>query len=85
MYCTPTETRTARKSHRCTYCDEQIEIGDQYLRWMSVNNGNAVTNKMHPECLAFLEEDAYNGYFEYIPYEGERPSVIKHKGEVHGT
>ncbi len=80
MYCTPTETRKARKPHRCTYCAEQIEVGDQYLRWMSVIDGKAITNKMHPECLTFLEEDACGGYFEYIPYEGERPPMTKQKG-----
>lgn len=73
MYCTPTETRKARKQHRCTYCAEQIEVGEKYYRWMSVNEGKAFTNKMHPECLDFSEEDSYGGYFEYIPYEGDRP------------
>lgn len=73
MYCTPTETRTARKSHRCTYCAEQIEVGEQYLRWMNVDNDKAVTNKLHPECLAFLEENACGEQFEYPLYEGERP------------
>ena len=80
MYCTPSETRTARKQHRCTYCAEQIEAGEQYLRWMSVNDGKAATNKVHPECLAILEEDAYGGYFEYDLYGGERPPMTKEKG-----
>lgn len=81
MYCTPTKILTARKPHSCTYCAEQIEVDEQYLRWMNVDNGKAVTNKMHPECLASLEESAYGGHFEYAIYEGERPPVIKHKGD----
>ena len=46
---------------------------------MSVNNGNAVTNKMHPECLAWLE-GAAGGYFEYDVYGGDRPAMTKEKG-----
>ena len=47
---------------------------------MSVNDGKADTNKVHPECLAILEEDAYGGYFEYDLYGGERPPMTKKKG-----
>lgn len=74
MYCTPTKILTARKPHSCTYCAGQIEVDEQYLRWMNVDNGNAVTNKMHPECLAYLEESTQGGHFEYDIYGGERPS-----------
>ena len=73
MYCTPPETRTARKPHRCTNCAEVIEPGEVYKRWMSVEDGRATKNKMHPECLEALQEDAEGGYFDYMIYGGERP------------
>ena len=75
MYSTPPETRTARKQHRCTYCAELIEVGAQYLRWMSVDDGKAMANKMHPECISFLENEHGYGYFEYDLYGGERPQI----------
>ena len=75
MYYTPPERRTARKQHRCTYCSEQINVGEQYDRWMSVDNRHAVTNKMHLECLAFLYEDSGGGPFEYDLFGGERPRL----------
>jgi len=75
MYSTPPETRSARKTHRCTYCAEQIEVGAQYQRWMSVDDGNVVTNKMHPECLSHLESGCCGGGFEYDLYSGDRPQM----------
>ena len=75
MYCTPPETRTARKPHRCMNCGETIETGTEYQRWMSVDGGKAQQNKMHPECLDALNEEFGSGYWEYSPYAGERPNV----------
>jgi hypothetical protein len=72
MYCTPTETRTARKQHRCTNCGEPILAGEKYERWGSVDDGKMLANIMHPECLAALQEDEPSG-FEYALYGGDRP------------
>jgi hypothetical protein len=84
MYCTPAETRTARKPHRCTNCAEVIEAGTQYQRWMSVDDGKAKTNTMHPECLAALVDDCGSGYFEYTLYGGERPEPVTPNLELTG-
>ena len=70
MYCSPVENRKAKKQHRCMNCGESIEPGEYYLRWMSVDDGKAIGNKMHPECFDCLAED---GPFEYTLYSGERP------------
>ena len=75
MYCTPPEMRKARKQHRCMHCSEAIEIGEKYQRWMSVDDGKAQTNVMHPECLDALNDEYGSGYWEYTPYEGERPNT----------
>jgi len=75
MYCTPPETRTARKQHRCMNCSEIIEVGTKYQRWMSVDDGKSQANMMHPECLDALNEEFGSGYWEYTPYEGERPNL----------
>ena len=71
MYCTPPETRTAKKMHQCMNCGEMIEVGEQYMRWVSFDD-TATTNKMHQECLEALQDDS-SGFFEYSPYSGERP------------
>ena len=76
MYCTPPETRTARKPRRCMNCGEMIETGTKYKRWMSVDDGKANTNAMHPEFLDDLNEAYGSGYFEYTLYSGERPNAI---------
>ena len=68
------ETRTARKQHRCSNCGETIELGEQYQRWMSVDDGKAFSNKMHPECLESLQDGS--GDFEYTLYGGERPEIV---------
>lgn len=77
MYYTPVETRKARKPHRCTNCGEAIPAGSEYKRWMSVETGDrAYSNKMHPECLSSLQDDAIGGEFEYMPFSGERPILV---------
>ena len=70
-YCTPETTQTARKPHKCTNCGEVINSGDLYVRWTSFDDC-AFVNKMHPECLEYLQESE-GPYFEYMPYSGERP------------
>ena len=69
MFCTPPETRKARKEHFCTYCGEKILPGETYQAWRSVD-ATWFANKMHPECLADLQEW---GDGEYTAYCGERP------------
>ena len=71
MYCTPEEQRKARVSHRCTNCGEAIEVGTEYVRWASYDDGKCFTNKMHTECRDSLQEDGEP--FEYTLYGGERP------------
>jgi hypothetical protein len=83
MYCTPTELRKARKPHRCTNCGEAIEQGEDYVRWASYDDGQCFTNKMHPECLESLQDDADGGQFEYMPYSGDRP-VVDLSFRLHG-
>lgn len=74
MYCTPEETRKARKPHQCTNCGEVIPAMSEYVRWMSVETGDkAYLSRMHPECLNSLRENADGRGFEYTPFGGERP------------
>jgi hypothetical protein len=74
-YCTPVETRVARKSHVCTWCSEPIRPGDTYKRWASMED-SCFTNKIHMECLDPLQQECRESWEgEYIPYEGERPKL----------
>lgn len=81
MYCTPTQKQKARKQHRCTYCGQIINIGEEYARWASYEDGTSAQNKMHPECLESLQAEAENGVFEYTPYSGERPNILQKGAE----
>ena len=73
MYCTPAETRKARKPYICDNCGQAIDAGSEYKRWMSVDGGCASSNKMHLECLKSLQDE--DGDFVYLQYSGERPVV----------
>lgn len=66
----------ARKRHRCTWCWEFIEPGDQYKRYRAYSDGDASTIKMHPECLEVMEDEAREegGWIEWIPGR-ERPKA----------
>ena len=71
MFYTDPVTRTAAKAHRCTYCGEVINQGDQYASWKSIERGDGwYTSKMHPECHSDFAE---NGDGEYTPFYNERP------------
>lgn len=74
MHCTPLEKLTARKAHRCMSCGEPIAPGEVYYRWRSYDNGDAGTNKMHPECYEM--HDAEGGQWDYSPCNYERPLVV---------
>ena len=63
----------ARKWHRCTSCGESIEIGVEYVRWLSVDGREAMHNKMHPECYSAHNDDA-TGEWEYMLYGHPRGS-----------
>lgn len=74
MHCTPSLTIKAKKKHVCDNCGEQILAGEIYNRWASFDD-SVSTNKMHPECLKSLQDNSEGGFFEYIPYDGERPKL----------
>lgn len=64
---------TARKPHRCTWCGQAIEKGEQHFMWKSVDD-SWFTNRMHRECLdACTEECHFYGEVEYPAYQNERP------------
>jgi len=75
MHCTEIETHKARKIHICHSCGQQIQINHEYKRWRSYYEGDAGTNKMHPECLKMHQDDPYNKnrYWDYDLYNYDRP------------
>lgn len=43
-------TRRAAKRHRCTYCDQLIEVGELHGHRTGVSYGDFWTMRFHPEC-----------------------------------
>lgn len=74
MHCTELERPVAKKQHRCESCGETIEAGTVYVRWRCYIDGDASTNKMHPECYDMHCDDSDHGQWEYTPYSYERPA-----------
>lgn len=62
---------TARKNHRCTYCGEGIEKGENYTYQKGNWNGRWFESKMHEECFFDLCE---NGDGEYTLFSNDRPT-----------
>lgn len=73
MYSSETKLTTARKPHICTSCGERINVGDEYCRWNSADDGKWSTSKMHPECYDMHHEESMYGAYEYTPFQYERP------------
>jgi hypothetical protein len=67
-------TQTARKTHRCTWCWQLIEPGEEYKRYRHFDNGEARTEKLHPECYEAMlgEVTEWGGHIEWTPGQ-ERP------------
>ena len=62
VYVAPETRQKARKSHRCTWCGNPIDIGVVYVRWYSIVDDYGATNRVHVECLpGVYEECAANG------------------------
>lgn len=74
---TPAKTVTANKSHRCTYCGEQINSGDEYQFQKGNHEGRWFESRMHDECF---EDMCETGDGEYTPYSNERPAPIAKGG-----
>jgi hypothetical protein len=72
---TETTAQKARKRHRCTWCWEFIEPGEQYKRYRYFDGGDAGTVKLHPECHEAMLQDAaeWGPRFEWTPGQ-ERPA-----------
>jgi hypothetical protein len=66
----------AKKPHRCSWCWQLIEPGDQYKRYRYFSDGDAGTVKMHPECFDDMQTQAseWGHPFEWTPGEFERPA-----------
>ncbi len=67
---------TARKRHKCIYCGQLIEIGEQYHREKSVYEGQFQDHAWHPECLDDQREAASQGDTEFSPWSADRPPKL---------
>jgi len=72
---TETTTQRARKTHRCSWCWQHIDHGEEYKRYRHFDGGDAGTVKMHSECYDVMQEEAtdWGGVFEWTPGQ-ERPT-----------
>lgn len=79
MNMTATETHTARKTHRCQWCWQCIEVGTKYRRYRFYDGGDVGTVKMHPECHDAMQVAAAEegGCVEWTPgQERPQPNVV---------
>lgn len=66
----PVEHRKARKIHKCSYCAQAINKGEEYSFQKGNYDGQWQESKMHDECFNDFDE---SGDGEYMPYSNERP------------
>lgn len=45
------ETRTARKPHRCAYCNGTVPVGQKYRAWVWVDGGHLYRSRAHERCI----------------------------------
>lgn len=77
MFVSDSKLTKANKAHRCTWCGQAINKGEQYARWTSVDGpGGWFLSKMHVECVGAMHDEIRDGGDrEYMPFENERPEV----------
>ena len=47
----------ARKSHRCDFCGEKVNIGERYDIRVGADHHGLWTMRMHPECHKYEQKD----------------------------
>lgn len=79
---TEATVQTARVPHRCTWCWQRINVGEQYTRYRYFDCGDAGTVKAHPECYNAIIGAAQDegGFIEWTPGQ-ERPVTPAPTGE----
>lgn len=65
--------KAAKKKHRCSWCPERIMPGETYKRWRSFYQGDAFSNKMHPECYDAMHIMAKQEGYDFEFWPGENP------------
>ena len=67
-------TRRAAKKHKCIWCGEAIEAGENYRDERSVYDGDMQSFHWHLECRGGAEAGWQGGDDgEFMPYSQERP------------
>jgi hypothetical protein len=69
----PTHIKSAKTAHRCSWCDEHIEVGSEYTRYRYFDGGDAGTVKLHPECYVVMQETAREEGYDYEFLPGKNP------------
>lgn len=72
-HCFSAKPTMALKRHRCIWCGEHIEPGENYLREKSVYDGQHQNHAWHHECHDAAQEDFRSGDCEFTPYQADRP------------
>ena len=50
----------ARKAHECSWCPDDIKVGELYERWVGIWDGDPpATMKMHKDCLRAANRAEY--------------------------
>lgn len=65
--------RKARTAKSCWWCGEKINAGEQYHRWVSVEDGMKTSIEVHPECKKAWGR--YKGCYECNPGEHIRGTM----------
>jgi hypothetical protein len=64
------KTVKTRKPHRCAWCYEKIEVGEDAYRYKGMFEGDWQNWHMHPECIKAFRQ---SGEEYFLPGENERP------------
>jgi hypothetical protein len=74
---------TARKSHRCVWCDQIILAGSRYDRQSGIVDGDFQSAAWHEACLTgFDQYYAETHENEFMPGEHEMPFFALYQLEV---
>jgi len=70
----PPTLKKSKLNTTCMYCNQEIKKGEIYTYQKGNFEGFWQETKMHPECFENMENLAVG---EYLPYDNERPLLIK--------
>jgi hypothetical protein len=79
FYGEPRHVKRARKSRKCSWCGQQVDVGSEAYTWLAVDGSTSMTITLHPEC--YEDFSALEHIDTWTLYDNPRPERAANQQE----